>query len=1010
MKTGWNKAKNVFVEALKLAPAGRAAFLDEICAGDAETRREVESLLASYDDAASFMEDSPVGSFADLNGDHRQQLSGGASFAHYEIIEQIGAGGMGEVYLARDKKLDRRVAVKILNHRFARHESNLERFTREARAASGLNHPNILVIHEIGESHDLHYIVSEYVEGKTLRELLNEKPPELNEILDISIQIANALAAAHKAGIIHRDIKPENIMIRPDGLVKILDFGLAKLVAPENRSVIGFEDSAYKRNETAKGVILGTVQYMSPEQARGQPVDERTDIFSFGVVLYEMLTERTPFAGETVSETFANLINREPQPLSGVAGNIPEELQKIVWRTLRKNKSNRFQSIRDVLIDLKAVRDESRLQVKLRHQSEKKPTNRTTEEIENKTTRDSKLETGDASSTLKISGAEIAGTKTKNRATLIIVLLLAFVLSVLALGFYKMMSQPSIARSNTQTNPPPAFQAMKITKLTDTGKAGSVAISPDGKYVVHSQINGREQSLWIRHVATDSNVQIIPPAKVVYWRMTFSPDGNFIYFCRDRDTNESALYRIPVLGGEPVRLSSNIASSVSFSPDGRQIAFIRNFLSNVDGAIIIANADGTGERQLIKPNAPTEDFFFNSDLAWSPDGKRIATSLFSSGQGKKQLIEVDVEDGSVKPINQDDWADIGRIGWLADGSALIAAAQAEGGQTSQIYFFSYPGGQARRITNDTDLYDDLSLTADGSALVTTQKDTNLNLWTLPLSKTETPADESKARQITFDGNRLNGKLGIAVSPTGKIVYTTLINGKDVLWVSDADGANPKRLTEETFLALPIVSPDGKFIVVAIEGKNGEKGENLWRMNIDGSNPVKLTNGGLTEGSSFTPDGRSVVFTNYDDKTSVKIMPIEGGEPFTVIDKFIDYPQVSPDGKWIFGGYRENENADSKPALFSFDGKNSSREIKILDLRDAAGAAHWTPDGRSLAFPSSVDKAMNIWAQPIAGGKPKPLTNFKSQFISWFGFAPDGKSLVLARGSESSDVVLISNFR
>ncbi len=266
---------------------------------------------------------------------------------------------MGKVFLAEDTKLERRVAIKILNEEFARYESNLNRFTKEAKFASALNHPNILVIHEIGESGDTHFIVSEFVEGKTLRQLLKEHTLQLPEIIDIAVQVVNALQTAHSAQIIHRDIKPENIIIRPDDYVKILDFGLAKLVSQKNKAFLNLEESTFQQNDTAKGVILGTVNYMSPEQAKGEKADERTDIFSLGEVIYEMVTGRTPFAGETMSETFANLIKTEPLPLARYAANVPSELQRIVSKTLKKNKDERFQTMRDLLIDLKELREQS---------------------------------------------------------------------------------------------------------------------------------------------------------------------------------------------------------------------------------------------------------------------------------------------------------------------------------------------------------------------------------------------------------------------------------------------------------------------------------------------------------------------------------------------------------------------------------------------------------------------------------------------------------------------------
>lgn len=354
MKTEWNKAKKIFGDARKLAPAERSTFLDRVCADDEETRLEVESLLNFYDETDDFLEQPLISNATEWLNVEQTQNAEGKNFGNYEIIKQIGVGGMGEVYLAADKKLDRKVAIKILYEKFAKHESNLQRFIQEAKSASALNHPNILVIHEIGVSEKAHYIVSEFVEGKTLREVLSEKSLLLTDVLDISIQITNALTVTHAAKIVHRDIKPENIIIRPDGLVKILDFGLAKLV---EQKVTGMENSTLKQNQTAKGIILGTINYMSPEQAKGKKVDEQTDIFSLGIVIYEMLTGKTPFAGESMSETFANLIKAEPLPLSYFTANVPDELQRIVSKTLQKNKDERYQTMKELFADLKDLRE-----------------------------------------------------------------------------------------------------------------------------------------------------------------------------------------------------------------------------------------------------------------------------------------------------------------------------------------------------------------------------------------------------------------------------------------------------------------------------------------------------------------------------------------------------------------------------------------------------------------------------------------------------------------------------
>ena len=343
MTNDWQKVKEIFNSALEHDPGHRSDFVAQACEGDSSLRNEVEKLLADY--RSDFLEKPLM-----LREPDTGPLAFGECVGRYRIVRRLGAGGMGEVYVAEDESLDRKVAVKVLHSNFSRNDSNVQRFIREAKAASALNHPNILVIHEIGESRGARYIVSELVEGKTLREVLNHGRPPLSESLDIAAQTAEALAAAHAAGIIHRDIKPENLMVRPDGYVKVLDFGLAKLLP---KPLVGPDDQTVPQNATVKGTILGTVSYMSPEQARGEDVDGRSDIFSLGVVLYEMVAGETPFAGDSTTDKLANLINKEPVPLSQANAGVPEELERIVGGILRKDRGHRYQSMNDLIIDLK---------------------------------------------------------------------------------------------------------------------------------------------------------------------------------------------------------------------------------------------------------------------------------------------------------------------------------------------------------------------------------------------------------------------------------------------------------------------------------------------------------------------------------------------------------------------------------------------------------------------------------------------------------------------------------
>jgi soluble lytic murein transglycosylase-like protein len=352
----WQEVEDVLQGALDRPPQERASFLDEACAGDDQLKEEATSLINAYDEAGDFIEQPAIASDARVligdDIDHRI----GCDVGPYKIIERLGAGGMGEVYLAQDARLDRPVALKILPAYFASDDTRLRRFQREARAASALNHPNILTIHEVGDSAGIPYISTEFIDGVTIRELIRKRRLSLKEILDIAEQLASGLAAAHAAGIVHRDIKPENIMRRSDGLVKILDFGIAKLMEPEATDYLN-ETEAHARTHTEAGLVMGTVNYMSPEQARGLPVDERTDIWSLGVVLYEMLTQRLPFSGATRMDTMVAILDRDPAPLCEVAADHysgSPQLQQIVDKCLRKETADRYRTANELLAELKS--------------------------------------------------------------------------------------------------------------------------------------------------------------------------------------------------------------------------------------------------------------------------------------------------------------------------------------------------------------------------------------------------------------------------------------------------------------------------------------------------------------------------------------------------------------------------------------------------------------------------------------------------------------------------------
>ncbi len=939
-----------------------------------------------------------------------EALGANSMISHYRILSKIGAGGMGEVYLAHDTKLERQVALKVLLDEVAGDADRVRRFVQEAQAASALNHPNILTVHEIGEFEHTRYIATELIKGETLRDRLGSEPMTLREVLDVAMQVAAALNAAHNAGIVHRDIKPENIMLRDDGIVKVLDFGLAKLVATASGSVES-EDATRAQVNTRPGVVMGTVHYMSPEQARGKETDARCDVWSLGIVMYEMLTKKTPFAGETANDSIAAILTKEPPPLDEAT---PSELRRIVRKSLQKQTDERYQTVKDLLLDVKNLKRELEFSEELERsnvpQSIASSNVGTAQLSENATaafgvprvegflgdTRDGPPKGG----TQNLSSAEylVSQVREHKKGFLLGLALLVLVIAGVAFGFYKFAGKKD-------TSSAPSFESMKITKLTDTGKAGSAAISPDGKYVVHVKEDAGQQSLWVRHIATGSNVQIIPPTEADYRRMTFSPDGSYIYFVRkEKGETNSALYQVPVLGGDPKKLNSNVSSPVTFSPDGKRFAFIRK--QPDDSTMMIANADGTGEQPLAILKNP-ESF---DGPVWSPDGKVIAVPVvIRDGGFRMNIVEVRVNDGAIKPISTNKFFAISRVAWLADGSGLIASAQEIGSNNYQIYQISYPGGETRKITNDLNDYTDASLTADSGSMVTVQENNVLNIWS-------SDGDASRARQLTRGQGKFEGIFGLRWAPDGRIVYYSLISSTPSISIMNGDGSNPRQLTQH-LSTLPAVSLDGRYIVFS----SRQAGPNsIWRMDIDGGNQRLLTEKGGAP--NISPDGRWVVYDVLGfGGNGVWKVSIDGGEPVQLTDHQSILPVVSPDGKSIAFLDREQENSPWRIAVIPFEGGQPPKLLDVPPGYNTVGipnpggsaipqAVHWLPDGRSLVYIVTRDGVSNIWSMPIAGGAPKQLTNFTSDQIAWFDLSRDGKPTLFSRGATTKDVVLISGFR
>jgi serine/threonine protein kinase/Tol biopolymer transport system component len=921
----------------------------------------------------------------------------GQQFGRYEIRSKIGEGGMGEVYTALDAELGRSVAIKILPSEFTTDPDRRSRFRQEARVISALNHPNIITIYEIGENEYGSYLATELVEGRTLREVLKSESLTLSRILRIVEQAANALVAAHAAHIIHRDVKPENIMLRRDAIVKVLDFGLAK---PKEDVIRGSDSS----NKTVPGTVMGSARYMSPEQARGQEVDERTDIWSLGVVMYEMLSGRTPFEGETSADTMAAVIYKEPEPLTHVLPHLPNEVQRILRKSLQKDREDRYQSVKDFALDVRDVLFE------LEHSNSGdriRRGNSSPEFLENPTiihrTVSANHPTGETTSLTSHYG--LGNEQAVDRKILKPAMIAALSLLILAAAGYGIYS---LIRKQPPTLVAGAFEKAQVTRISTDGKVIMPAISPDGRYVAYVAGEIGNQSLVVRQVATDSQVTAVPATNLKLQNVTFSTDGDHVYYTQtNSDFAVSTLYQVPTLGGSPKKMIEDVDGAAAFSPDGKQFAFVRHATDNNTDNIYIVDTATLATQPLISSKDTPYDFF-TYKMAWSPDGRHILL-----GAGKRQssfvvstdLAQISIADKKLEKLNANkEFFGLNSFVWLDDGSGFLFVGRETQNSPVQIWRSSYPAVDIHQVTNDFNDYLDLSLSADGRSFVTVKSDASSSLWRY------TPATKA-ADQITAEGRNIEGSAGLTPMPGDKLLFTH-IEGKDSdIWASDADGKNAKALiTGPGFMAAPVVTPDGRYIVYNLQK---DKTSRIFRSDADGKNSVQLTKDDLECADFYpqlTPDGKWVIFhrmVSGDDRGILMKVPIEGGSP----EVFYENPEmsafsarISHDGKRIAWISYNVKTWQKKMQIATLDGSSFGKIERELDY-NLVNTFAWAPDDRSLTVLTSRAGIQNLWQQPIDGSTATPITSFKSGRVMNFAWSSDGKSIYLSRGNTNNDLIL-----
>jgi len=897
------------------------------------------------------------------------------TIAHYRVLRQLGKGGMGIVYEAEDSKLGRRVALKFLPEDTRRDPQTLERFLREARAASALNHPGICTIHAIEEHDGRTFIAMELLEGQTLDKLIPLGALPIPRTIEIGIQLADALDAAHKKGILHRDIKPANIFVT-ERAVKILDFGLAKLL-PQHHANLGGETTLGDAETlllTSPGTAVGTISYMSPEQARGEELDGRSDLFSLGAVLYQIVTGKQPFPGSTSAVVFDNILHNPPIAPVTLNPDVPAELERILNKALEKDRDVRYQVAAELRADLK------RLQREL-DSGKAAPVTSSSTRIPAQLSTPAEPPRAPSSSSILIAAAS------KNKFGTGLILGVALLLLIAAaFGIYSLLP-------HKKTLP---VEAMSIENLTNNAHVSLARISPDGKYLLHVLDQNGLQSLLLRHLPTGSNTQVVTPAATRYSGLTFSPDGNYIYFVR-RDDSEQAiasLYDAPMLGGTPRLLIKDVDSPIAFSPDGQRFAYLHQHGDSAVTDLKIARRDGTLERDLFHHKELLTD---SLTLSWSPDGKTIVIPIVQpTPHDLGGFLAVDTASGETKQVAIAKDRIYKEPAWFPDGSALLVSAQtaATGFLRDQLGIVSYPGGDFRLLTTDTNGYIHPSISADGQSIAASQVQGKFEIAIAPAGSPE------KLTPIKLPSNLPTW--GWDWTPDAQLL---VVQGPDIRIVNPAGGDRVVFSEPRYPLDQVISCANGRYLVFRTLGRSGGAETNLWRVDSNGTNLTRLTFGLNERVPACSNDGKWLYYLDAADNHFLKRIPSEGGSPETIIKSPADPYALSPDDKTV--ATFEVREADHTVILVLYSLVDGKKSVFEFDQRGLPGLA-FLLSGKAVTYVVREKGVDNLWIQPLDGTPRRQLTHFTAERIAGYAFSKDGSQLGIKRGHSESDAVLLRN--